>query len=57
MLKLSIITVNLNNADGIRKTIESVVHQTYTHFEHIIIDGGSSDGSVDNEEVTLQKCI
>lgn len=46
-MKLSIITVNLNNADGLRKTIESVVHQTYTHFEHIIIDGGSSDGSVE----------
>lgn len=47
MLKLSIITVNLNNAEGLRKTIESVVNQTYTHFEHIIIDGGSTDGSVD----------
>jgi glycosyltransferase involved in cell wall biosynthesis len=46
-LKLSIITVNLNNAVGLRKTIESVVNQTYTNFEHIIIDGGSKDGSVD----------
>lgn len=46
-MKLSIITVNLNNADGLRKTIESVVTQTYIHFEHIIIDGGSTEGSVE----------
>jgi len=47
MLKLSIITVNLNNAAGLRKTIESVRAQTFKDFEHIIIDGGSTDGSVD----------
>jgi glycosyltransferase involved in cell wall biosynthesis len=46
MPKLSIITVNLNNAAGLRKTIESVRTQTFRDFEHIIIDGGSSDGSV-----------
>ena len=33
MLKLSIITINRNNAAGLRKTIESVVNQTYTDFE------------------------
>lgn len=47
MLKLSIITVNLNNADGLRKTIDSVINQAYTNFEHIIIDGGSTDESVE----------
>jgi glycosyltransferase involved in cell wall biosynthesis len=47
MYKLSIITINLNNAQGLRKTIESVVNQTYNDFEYIIIDGGSSDGSVE----------
>ena len=46
-MKISIITVNLNNADGLRKTIDSVINQTYTNIEHIIIDGGSTDGSVD----------
>jgi glycosyltransferase involved in cell wall biosynthesis len=46
-IKLSIITVNLNNAEGLRKTIESVVIQTFTDFEYIIIDGGSTDGSVE----------
>lgn len=46
-LKLSIITVNLNNATGLRKTIESVVNQTFTDYEYLIIDGGSTDGSVE----------
>lgn len=45
--KLTIITINYNNRDGLRKTIESVVAQTTHDFEYIIIDGGSTDGSVD----------
>ena len=44
-MKLSIITVNLNNRDGLQKTIDSVVSQTFKDFEWIIIDGGSTDGS------------
>lgn len=47
MPKLSIITINRNNAEGLRKTIESVVSQTYTDFEYIVIDGASTDESVD----------
>lgn len=47
MIKLSIITINYNNCDGLRKTIESVVNQTWRNFEYIIIDGGSTDGSLD----------
>jgi len=46
-MKLSIITVNLNNSEGLQKTIESVVSQTFTDLEYIVIDGGSTDGSVD----------
>lgn len=46
-MKLSIITINYNNCDGLRKTVESVVNQTCLDFEYIIIDGGSTDGSVD----------
>ena len=46
-MKLSIITINLNNATGLQKTIESVVLQTFTDYEYIIIDGGSTDGSVE----------
>ena len=44
-MQLSIITVNLNNRDGLRKTAESVVSQTYKDYEWIVIDGGSTDGS------------
>lgn len=46
-MKLSIITINRNNAAGLRKTIESVVSQTFTNFEYIVIDGASTDDSVD----------
>lgn len=44
-MKLSIITVNLNNRDGLKKTIDSVISQTFRDFEWIVIDGGSTDGS------------
>jgi glycosyltransferase involved in cell wall biosynthesis len=47
MPKISIITVNLNNVNGLNKTIESVICQTFTDYEYLIIDGGSTDGSVD----------
>ena len=46
-MKLSIVTINYNNAEGLRKTLASVASQTYRNIEHIIIDGGSTDGSVD----------
>ena len=46
-MKLSIITINYNNAEGLRKTLASVAAQTYPNIEHIIVDGGSTDGSVD----------
>lgn len=46
-MKLSVITINYNNCEGLRRTIESVVNQTWHDFEYIIIDGGSTDGSVD----------
>ena len=44
-MKLSIITINYNNREGLQKTIDSVVSQTWRDFEWIIIDGGSTDGS------------
>lgn len=46
-MKLSIITINRNNAHGLRETIESVVSQTFTDFEYIVIDGVSTDSSVE----------
>ena len=45
-MKLSIITINYNNASGLRRTLASVASQTYHDIEHVIIDGGSTDGSV-----------
>lgn len=46
-MSLSIITINYKNAEGLRKTLASVASQSYRDIEHIIIDGGSTDGSVD----------
>lgn len=45
MVKLSIITINFNNYQGLKKTIDSVKSQSFKDFEWILIDGGSSDGS------------
>lgn len=47
MKKVSIITINYNNREGLKKTIESITNQTFSNYEYIIIDGGSTDGSVD----------
>lgn len=46
-MKISIVTINFNNVEGLRRTLDSVAAQTYRDIEHIIIDGGSMDGSVD----------
>lgn len=45
MKKVSVITVNYNNADGLKRTLESLFAQTFTDYESIVIDGGSTDGS------------
>ncbi len=44
---VSIITVVLNGEKNIEKTIQSVLAQTYDNIEYIIIDGGSTDGTLD----------
>lgn len=46
-MTLSIITINWNNASGLEKTISSVAAQTCMEFEYVIVDGVSTDGSVD----------
>lgn len=43
---VSIITVSFNGEQTIRQTIESVLAQTYTNYEHIFIDGGSADSTI-----------
>jgi len=47
MPKLTIITINYNNLEGLKRTMESVVSQTWQEFEYIVIDGGSTDGSAE----------
>lgn len=46
-MKLSVITINYNNAAELLHTIKSVTGQSFKGFEYIVIDGGSTDGSVD----------
>lgn len=48
--KNSIVTVCYNAVNDIEKTILSVINQTYSNVEYLIIDGGSTDGTM---EVTL----
>ena len=46
-MKVSIITVVYNNNKTISDAIESVINQSYKNIEYIVIDGGSTDGTVD----------
>lgn len=45
--KISVVTVVRNAVDALRSTVESVVAQTYDNIEYVIIDGASTDGTVD----------
>lgn len=46
-MRLSIITINRNNAAGLEKTMASVASQSFKDLEYIVIDGASTDGSVE----------
>lgn len=46
-MKITLITVVLNNIAFVRDAITSVLEQTYPHVQYIVIDGGSNDGSLD----------
>lgn len=46
-MTLSIITINCNNAEGLEKTLKSVSSQTFRDFEYVVIDGASTDNSVE----------
>lgn len=45
MFKISVVTINYNDRNGLNKTILSVLQQSTKNFEYIVIDGGSTDGS------------
>jgi glycosyltransferase involved in cell wall biosynthesis len=43
--KISIVTINLNNLVGLKRTFESVINQDFPEIEYLLIDGDSTDGS------------
>lgn len=55
MINISIITVVLNNSASIKDAIESVLSQTYPSIQYIIIDGGSTDGSLQIIEANSER--
>lgn len=46
-MKLTIVTINYNNREGLEKTLRSVTAQLTADTEYVVIDGGSTDGSVE----------
>lgn len=54
-MKVTVITINYNNLNGLKRTIPSVLSQTCDDFEFIVIDGDSTDGS--KEYIELQNGI
>jgi glycosyltransferase involved in cell wall biosynthesis len=55
--KFSIISINFNNAEGLNRTMESVFNQTLEEFEYIVVDGGSTDGSVETIQQFNSRCL
>ena len=47
MKRLSVITINLNNVEGLSKTSQSLFEQSFSDYEFIVVDGGSTDGSIE----------
>jgi len=45
--KVTILTAAYNSLEGLRRTVASVSSQTYAAYEHVVVDGGSSDGTAD----------
>lgn len=47
MIKISVVTITYNAADVLQRTLDSVLHQTYQYIEHLIVDGASTDETVE----------
>jgi len=47
LMKVTLITVTYNSAMYLEECIQSVIGQTYLNIEHIVIDGASTDGTID----------
>ena len=54
-MKISVITISFNNEEDISSTLESVINQTYDNLEYIVIDGKSTDGTIDIIEKYIDK--
>ena len=46
-MRFGVVTVTYNNIQGLRKTSESVLAQSFEDFEWIVVDGGSTDGTME----------
>ena len=46
-MTISVVTINWNNNAGLQRTLASIASQTYNDFEYIVVDGASTDGSVE----------
>lgn len=55
MVVFSIITCTYNAESVLQRTLDSVLEQTYSHVEHIIVDGASTDATLDRVEAYKQK--
>ena len=54
-MKVSVVTVNYNNSAELEETLKSVVAQEYRNIEHIIVDGSSTDGTIEIVEQYAEK--
>ena len=50
-MNLTVITVCFNAKNDLRKTLDSVLEQTYMDMEYLVVDGGSKDGTVNAERI------
>ena len=47
MLKVSVITMTYNDCENLKKSIKKILAQDYPNMEYIVVDGGSTDGTIE----------